>query len=196
MPSTDLVPQDLRSIDFVLKSGRAVLYPIYKGTYQRRDSLKSDTQDSTIFYRDHVLMWAKDMRRGIDYLETRSDVATQNLAYYGLSWGGALGGLLPAIEPRIKVNILVVAGLDFPRTLAEVDPLNFVTRITVPTLMINGRFDFFFPVESSQIPMFRRLGTPASDKRHVVDEGSHFVPRARLIQEVLEWLDKYQPLPT
>jgi pimeloyl-ACP methyl ester carboxylesterase len=141
-------------------------------------------------------MWAKDLRRSIDYLETRTDVTATNLAYYGLSWGGAMGGLMPAVEPRIKVNVLVVAGLDFPRTQPEVEPLNFLPRVTIPTLMINGRFDFFFPVESSQDPMFHFLGTPANDKRHVVDAGSHFVPRARLIQEVLEWLDKYQPLPT
>lgn len=32
-------------------------------------------------------------------------------------------------------------------------------------------------------------------KRHVVEDGSHFVARTRLIQETLAWLDKYQPLP-
>ena len=192
-----VAPQNLqlRSIDFVVRSGRAVLYPVYKGTYQRRDSLTSDTQDTTNFWRDHVVMSAKDMRRGIDYLETRPDIDTGHLAYYGLSWGGALGGLLPAVEPRIKVNVLVVAGLDFPRTRPEVEPLNFLPRITIPTLMINGRYDFFFPVESSQVPMFRLLGTPPEHKRHVIEEGSHDVPRARLIQEVLSWLDEYQPLP-
>jgi dienelactone hydrolase len=193
----EIAPQNLqvRTIDFVIKSGRAVLYPIYKGTYQRGDSLKSDNQDSTNFYRDHVIMWAKDLRRGIDYLETRPDVATDHLAYYGLSWGGAIGGLLPAVEPRIRVNILYVAGLHSSPVRPEVDPFNFLPRITAPTLMVNGKYDFFFPIESAQIPMFRLLGTPADQKRHVVEEGSHFVPRTRLIQEVLAWLDKYQPLP-
>lgn len=189
-------PQSLqRALDFVVKSGRAVLYPVYKGTYQRRDSLKSDTQDTTAFWRDHVVMWAKDMSRSIDYAETRSELDLSHLAYYGLSWGGAMGGLMPAVEPRIKVSALVVAGLDFPRTRPEVEPLNFLPHITAPTLMINGRYDFFFPVESSQDPMFRLLGTPAADKRHVVVEGSHEVPRAVLIREVLSWLDRYQPLP-
>src|SRR6185312_6482339 len=70
----DRAPRNLqwRSIDFVIKSGRAVLYPVYKGTYQRSDSLSTDVQDTTNFYRDHVIMWAKDLRRAIDYLETRS----------------------------------------------------------------------------------------------------------------------------
>ena len=193
----NLAPTNLqvRSIDFVIKSGRAVLYPVFKGTYQRSDSLRTDVQDSSNFYRDHIVIWAKDLRRGIDYLETRAEVGTNRLAYYGLSWGGALGGLMPAVEPRFRVSVLVVAGLDFPRTRPEVDPFNFLPRITIPTLILNGRYDFFFPIESSQLPMFRLLGTPAGQKRHVVEEGSHFVPRTRMIQETLTWLDQYQPVP-
>jgi eukaryotic-like serine/threonine-protein kinase len=191
-------PENLqwRSINFIIKSGRAVLYPVYKGTYQRSDSLFTDIQDTSNFYRDHVIMWAKDLRRGLDYLETRPDITTERLAYYGVSWGGAMGGVMPAVEPRIKVSVLYVAGLDFERARPEVDPINFLPRVRVPTLMLNGRYDFFFPIESSQLPMFRLLGTPADQKRHVVEEGSHFVPRTRLIQETLAWLDKYQPLPS
>ena len=133
-PIHQMEPQALqRSIDFVVKSGRAILYPVYKGTYQRRDSLKSDTQDTTNFWRDHVVMWAKDMSRSIDYAETRSDLDSSHIAYYGLSWGGAMGGLMPAVEPRLKVNVLVVAGLDFPRTRPEVEPLNFLPHVTAPT---------------------------------------------------------------
>ena len=193
----DQAPQNLqvRTIDFVIRSGRAILYPVYKGTYQRSDSLNTDVQDTTNFYRDHVVMWAKDLRRGIDYLETRPEVSTAQLGYYGVSWGGAMGGLMPAVEPRIKVSALYVAGLDFEQARPEVDPINFIPRIRIPTLMINGKYDFFFPLETSQIPMFRRLGTPPDQKRHVVEEGSHFVPRTRLIEEILNWLDKYQPVP-
>jgi formylglycine-generating enzyme required for sulfatase activity/tRNA A-37 threonylcarbamoyl transferase component Bud32 len=183
-----------RNFDFLLKSGRAVLYPVYKGTYQRRDALRGDTPDSTSFYRDHVVMWGKDFRRAIDYLETRPEVSTARLAYFGISWGGQMGGLIPAIEPRIGVVILEVAGLELSPVRSEVDPLNYLPRIRVPTLMINGRYDFYFPVATSQLPMFRLLGTPPGEKKHVIEEGSHFVPRVRLIQETLAWLDKYQPL--
>ena len=187
-------PENLqwRSINFIIKSGRAVLYPVYKGTYQRSDSLFTDVQDTTNFYRDHVIMWAKDLSRGIDYLETRPDITTNQLAYYGVSWGGAMGAVMPAVEPRLKVSILYVAGLDSERARPEVDPINFVSRVTIPTLMLNGRYDFFFPVQTAQVPMFRLLGTPADQKKYVLEEGSHFVPRTRLIQETLAWLDKYQ----
>jgi eukaryotic-like serine/threonine-protein kinase len=193
----DRAPQNLqwRSFSFILNSGRAVLYPVYKGTYQRSDSLHSDVQDSSNFYRDHVVMWAKDMRRAIDYVETRPEVSTGQLAYYGVSWGGAMGALMPAVEPRIRSSVLYVSGLDFEPARPEADPINFLPRIRVPTLMLNGRYDFFFPLASSQDPMFRLLGTPTDQKRHIVEDGSHFVSRARLIGETLAWLDKYQPLP-
>lgn len=58
-------------------------------------------------------------------------------------------------------------------------------------LMLNGSLDHYFPLETSQKPMFRLLGTPPQHKRHVVEDGGHFVPRARLITEVLDWLDRY-----
>jgi eukaryotic-like serine/threonine-protein kinase len=184
-----------RMFDFILTSGRAVLLPVYKGTWQRRDSLATDVADSSNFYRDHVVMWAKDLRRAVDYAETRPELSTERLAYYGLSWGGAMGGIMPAVEPRIKVNVLVVAGLSFERPRAEVDAVNFLPRITVPTLMLNGRYDFFFPMETAQKPMLRLLGTPESEKRYVVEDGSHYLPRTRLVQETLTWLDRYQPVP-
>jgi hypothetical protein len=58
--------------------------------------------------------------------------------------------------------------------------------------MLSGRYDFFFPLETAQLPMFEALGTPAADKRHVIQEGGHDVPRPVLIRETLDWLDKYQ----
>jgi len=182
------------AISFLLSSGRAVVQPVFKGTLQRKDGLQSDDQDSTILYRDHAIMWLKDLSQSLNYLETRPEVTLKNLAYYGVSWGGHMGGLVPAVEPRIKVSVLYVAGLPFERARPEVDPINFISRVKVPTLMLNGKYDFFFPPETSSRPMFRLLGTPPDQKRYVLDEGSHFVPRTRLIQETLAWLDKYQPL--
>ena len=79
-------------ISFILTSGRAIIQPVFKGTLQRKDALYSDDQDSTILYRDHVIMWAKDLSRSLDYLETRPDVSLDRLAFYGVSWGGRMGG--------------------------------------------------------------------------------------------------------
>ena len=59
------------------------------------------------------------------------------------------------------------------------------------SLIVNGRYDFFYGVETSQIPLFRLLGTKESDKRHVVWASGHIVPRELMIKHVLDWLDRY-----
>jgi pimeloyl-ACP methyl ester carboxylesterase len=63
--------------------------------------------------------------------------------------------------------------------------------VTVPTLVLNGRDDFRFPLEESQKPMFRALGTPAEHKRHLLIRGGHVPPRLEIIKGVLDWLDRY-----
>jgi pimeloyl-ACP methyl ester carboxylesterase len=73
----------------------------------------------------------------------------------------------------------------------EVDQINFLPRVTLPTLMINGRYDFVYPIETCQDPMFRLLGTPTQDKKHVLLDSGHGLPRDRLVQETLPWLDRY-----
>ena len=81
---------------------------------------------------------------------------------------------------------------DFPEdTLPEVDPLNFAPHVLQPTLMINGRYDFFFPVETSQQPLFALLGVKPSDKRHIVVDGGHYPPQDLLVKETVDWLDRY-----
>jgi dienelactone hydrolase len=155
---------ELGRMDFLPKSGRAVLWPIYKGTYERGGELKEDTPTGTASYRDYVIMWSKDLARAIDYAETRTDLDASRLAYYGMSWGAALGAVLPAIEPRIKANVLYVAGFSFARALPEVDEINYTPRVKQPTLMLNGELDYFFPKETAQRPMFERLGAPTKDK--------------------------------
>jgi dienelactone hydrolase/predicted Ser/Thr protein kinase len=178
-------------IDFLLKSGRVLVYPIYKGTFERGGDLHSDYAETSAKFRDYVVMWAKDLGRTIDYVESRKDLDASRIAYYGLSWGGALGGILPAIEPRVKANVLYVAGLGFQHALPEVDVINYIGRVKQPTLILNGELDFFFPAETSQKPMFELLGTPAADKKRLVFPGGHSVPRTEMIKESLEWLDRY-----
>ncbi len=182
---------DPRAFDFIIKSGRAVLYPVYKSTFERGDDVKSDYPNETAAWRDHMVMWSKDLRRSIDYLESRDDLARYNVAFLGFSWGAALGPMLAALEPRLKVAVLLVGGFYLQKALPEADVINFAPQVTIPVLMLNGKYDFFYPTEASQLPLFRLLGTPADRKRYVVYETGHTIPRAELIKETLDWLDKY-----
>jgi eukaryotic-like serine/threonine-protein kinase len=178
-------------LNYVAPSGRIAVYPIYKSTHERSDSLRSDLPDLSIFWRDHVVMWVKDYRRTLDYLSSRTDVDTARFAYFGFSWGGYMGGIIPAVEPRIKASMLYVAGLTMERGRPEVEPLNHLSRIKSPVLMLNGKYDFFFPSETAQKPFYNFLGTREPDKVWKLYEGGHDVPRTELIRQSLAWLDKY-----
>jgi formylglycine-generating enzyme required for sulfatase activity/pimeloyl-ACP methyl ester carboxylesterase len=178
-------------LDFIVKSGRALIYPIYKGTYERRDDLKSDLTDTSVRYKDHVTMWVKEYARTIDYLETRKDMQADKVAYLGWSWGGFMGGIIPAVERRIRAVVLNVGGMGMGNALPEVDQINYLPRVTQPVLMLNGKYDMFFPVESSQKPMFGLLGTPQDQKKMLVYASGHLVPQTEFIKETLAWFDTY-----
>jgi dienelactone hydrolase len=125
----------------------------------------------------------------VDYLETRKDIDASRLAYYGFSWGAREGLTFTALEKRFKASILLAGGLDNVTFAPEIDGLNFAPRVTLPTLMLNGREDFRFPLEEAQKPMFRFLG--AKEKQHTLFPGGHIPPRLEIIKATLEWLDRY-----
>ena len=177
-------------IDFVLKNGRAVMYPVYFRTYERNDGETLHGARQSHQYTELLIKWVKDFSRSIDYLETRKDIDIDKLAFAGHSWGGVLGGIIPAIEDRLAVNILIVGGFS-GRAFPEADAINYVSRVRIPTLMLNGRYDYRFPEKTNLLPFFNLLGTPEQDKRLCIYETDHYVPRNELIKEVLAWCDEY-----
>jgi serine/threonine protein kinase/formylglycine-generating enzyme required for sulfatase activity/predicted esterase len=179
------------ALDGILRSGRAVLYPVYKSTYERGDGMESDVASTTSEWRDHMIMWVKDASRAIDYVQSRPDLDHEKIGYYGYSWGAVMGAFVPAVDPRIKAAVLALGGLDFHRSLPEVDTINFAPRVKQPTLMLNGHYDFFFPVDSTQEPFYRLLGSAKDQKKHLIYETGHNIPRNELIKETLNWLDQY-----
>jgi len=194
-PSSQGLPEFSFRLDFFVKNGRAVVYPIYKGTYERTGDMKVEVHIPTEEYRhahtEYLIKWVKDLRRCVDYLETRPDFDHQRIAFFGASWGGKLGMIIPAVEPRIKANILLLGGLHYGAALPEAHNLNYISRIRIPTLMLNGRYDMFFPLETNVRPAFKLLGTPEKDKRLIVYDTDHYVPKKELIKESLDWLDRY-----
>ena len=78
--------------DYYLRSGRAVLYPIYEHTYGRGTRMPGDVVTATIEHRDQMLRWTREMRRSIDYAETRAEIDTTRLGFIGTSWGARIAG--------------------------------------------------------------------------------------------------------
>jgi eukaryotic-like serine/threonine-protein kinase len=180
-------------LSFLVKNGRAVLFPVYKGTFERGDLamtslIFADSVNSRL-YTEHVVQTVKDFKRCVDYLENRPDIDTRRLAYYGMSRGAILGGIIPAVDDRLKVSILLGAGVD-PRGRPEVRQTNYLPRVRVPTLVLNGKYDIYLSPET-QIPFLDLLGALPQDKRLKLCESSHTPTRNDVIKETLAWLDHY-----
>ncbi len=182
------VADDVTKIwDFIPRSGRAFVLPIYKGTYERRVTSVGGQNA----YRDLLMAEVKDFGRTLDYLETRSDLDATRFGYYGVSSGARLGPVMIADETRIKAAALIAVGLPLANRLPEADEINFLPHVKAPVLMVSGRYDFLHPYETTQAPMFKMLGTPEADKRHVVEDTGHIPSWQLVIKETLDWFDRY-----
>jgi len=183
--------------DFTLKDGRALAFPVYKGIFERGDR-SPPPYVSTVAWRDLTVENVNDLRRSIDYLETRADIDPGKFSYFGTSWGAGMAPMALAVEPRIKTAVLVVGGIYYHGIeqtkgwpLPEVDPVVYLPRIHIPVLMLNGEYDSIVNIETSAKPYYELLGVQEPDKKHVIAPGGHFVPKNILIRETLDWLDKY-----
>jgi class 3 adenylate cyclase/predicted esterase len=168
----------------VLRSGRAMLYPVLAGTYDRRPEAPDPELGTKQLY---------DVNRSLDYLESRPDIDAQRIGYVGFSFGAALGGYLvrPGSE-RLKALVLVASGLPLTTPPPHRDAVNFAPRVKIPVLMINGRYDSGHPAETTIEPLYRLFGAPENDKKLVLYDSGH-VPQPALlwIKEALDWLDRY-----
>jgi dienelactone hydrolase len=182
-----------RYLLYILRSGRALLHPIYQGTYERQKPPAAGPSAA----RQLTIQKSQDLGRSIDYLETRPDIDRTKLAYYGISMGCSGGVVMVPMEPRIRVALLAWCGIPPTRQAESTDPLDFAPRFKIPVLLLNGRNDFVFPHTTSQLPLFRLLGTPEQDKKMFLYDSGHvasFTPE--MIREALAWLDKYLGPPS
>ncbi len=182
----------------IVTSGRAVLFPIYYGTYERpseygRVWTMESVAKTPLVYQDWTIRMAKDLRRSIDYLEKRDDIDSSKIGYYGYSFGSINGQLLLAVEDRIDTGIFVHGGLlpiNLPRSI---DLALYAHRVHVPILIVNGSEDVLLPVELGQRPMVDILTKTHPDTRYVTYPGGHgefFLFFEQIRGDVLDWLDQ------
>jgi eukaryotic-like serine/threonine-protein kinase len=182
---------DIRFFDYIVQSGRAVMYPIYEDTYERRNKFSLPGGSSGMEIRTD---WYKDAARSLDYLATRPDIDSSKLGYVGVSMGSANGVIFATLlQDRLKTAILLDGGYFLGPPPPGGDQADFAPRMKIPVLMVNGRYDFTFSVDKAQNPLFAMLGTPEADKRHVILDTPHDVTeqRPQLVKAVLDWLDHY-----
>jgi dienelactone hydrolase len=176
-------------LEFLVQNGRAVVFPIIKGTFGQRPDSPTDPLPGSYQKTTYLTRKIKDYRRCLDYLQTRNDFNMGKIAFFGMSWGPRLGTFLTAVDSRIKTNIFYAGGIDvYPETKPEVNMVYFLTQVKIPTLMINGKFDTIFPLDNITT-MFNLLGTSENNKKLVLCNSDHLAPVEVVMNETLNWLD-------
>jgi dienelactone hydrolase len=185
--------------EFLVLNGRALLFPVYQWTFERGPGPEwvhhTISKNNRIAYRDWVIQLFKDLGRSIDYLEERDDIDTSKLAYYGSSWGSAMGPINLALEKRLKAGVFTLCGARGPGLPAETDPINFAPHVDVPVLMICGEGDFYRYGDEPR-KVFQLFRTPNEKKTLRILAGGHdgtwglFTSQTR--KEILDWLDRHQ----
>lgn len=183
----------LLHVEPFLRTGRAVVYPVYQGTFERRSS----TRPGPIGVRTVIIEQVQDVRRTLDYLETRADIDSERIAFHAISYGASRSPFVLAIENRFRTAMLVSVGLSPSQHLPpEIRQVDYLPRIKVPVLMISGREDFNFPYASSQLPFFERIGTPDARKRHIALDWGHLPPGyTDVTRHILAWSDRWLGKP-
>jgi dienelactone hydrolase len=177
----------------LVRGGRAVLYPIWQGSFERSVSATW----TNAFFREAVPRWASDLRQSVEFLRSRPELDADRMAYFGYSLGAVWAPSLLATEPRVQTAILLAGGRESgdlrKETLPpELDSATYAPRLRVPVLMLNGREDIRFPYETAQVPLFNLLGSPPNKKKHKTYPGGHGVLGwyDDMVKDSHEWLDE------
>lgn len=181
------------SIEIVLppfiRSGRAVFAVVFRHFKERRQPQETGGNLSSVRQRALLVNDATDLRRGLDYLQTREEIDSSRVAYFGYSAGAVEGVLFSSVEPRYRSVVFVSGGIraNGPNVLAEATPSNFASHIRAPKFLLSGRYDEAHPFKLLVEPLFKLLSEP---KQLVVYEGGHTPPIEIYVPAVNGFLDQ------
>jgi dienelactone hydrolase len=184
------VPQEVEVVCApFIKSGRAVLVAVLEGMRERDyPAGYEEPKPTSVRFREVQVADTIDERRAIDYVASRGDIDINHVACMGLSMGG-FDIVSMAVENRYQSILLLSAGLntDLSTAIPEANPVNFAPQITVPKLMIHGRYDEGAPFRTTAQPLFNLFREPK--ELRALDTG-HFPPMDLWVPIAQEWFDK------
>jgi formylglycine-generating enzyme required for sulfatase activity len=185
------VPQSVEiTLAPIIRSGRAVFSVVMPGFIGRPHPPGFTEPDSRSAEAvDYTVRQMTELRRGIDYLETRKDLDPARIAFFAISAGSWQGVILVAVENRYRSVLFVGTGLD-PREVSDIpaaNRINFAPHIAAPKLMIQGRYDESNPLTSEAEPLYRLMPEP---KRLQIFDGGHVPVRKIGLPMFIKWFDE------
>jgi dienelactone hydrolase len=201
------------------RRGYVTLAPDAIGFEERREPLKSGAEQERFEAMRLLLqgltlqgkmVW--EVRRAVDYLESRPEVDSTRIGCLGHSLGGIETWFAAALEPRIKVAVascaistyaaILKAGIlhnfafyvpgllrwgDVPEVISLLAPR--------PLLLLGGKADPLFPAEGFEEACWRakqtylRLGAAEKFDSHLAPGGHAFTPAMR--SRAYSWFDRW-----
>ncbi|MEW6202443.1 MAG: alpha/beta fold hydrolase [bacterium] len=205
----------ISSLDIVSSAGYACL--ALDAEYHGERSVTGKDLYSKLGYssRDGIIQTVLDFRRAVDILEMRPEIDPARIGYIGASMGGVFGGVIAAVDQRIRAATLVVGGADwaylarasvvsdalgllrgenriipkdFGVVIAPADPINWAHNISPrPVLMLNAKYDILVNPLSNK-KLFARLNEP---KMIVWFAEGHDLSFEPVIKITLEFFNDY-----
>jgi eukaryotic-like serine/threonine-protein kinase len=176
----------------LVRAGRALFVVVMEGMTEREYPADYEMPaTNSVAFRDQMVRRATELRHGLDYLDTRSDLSTGAYAYVGASWGAGSRLLFAAIDERFRAVILIGAGIDerVHPTLPEASNINFAAYMTAPTLLLNGRQDEEHPWLTRALPLWNLL--PEPKELQLLDGIGHTPPAEHRIPLIRSFLDRH-----
>lgn len=162
--------------------------------------------------REEQIQLIIDLRRAIDLIMARPEVDPERIAYLGVSYGGAMGGLLAGIDHRLKACVLIVGDGGFvthetnPENLNmpineffkdykawidamwPIEPIHYVSHASpTPLLFQNAIRDQYVNVEDAV-----RYQDVASEPKHVIwYDSDHWPLPDEVIVDSIKWLQPF-----
>lgn len=162
----------------------------------------SFTGEARYWSREVITQTVFDLRRGIDFMETREELDTERIGFLGISLGGITGTVFCGVEKRVKVPVIVLAGgqlnlmygkkalgSDAKDYTSIIEPKNFVKQISPrPLLMLNAENDDIVPPLMSKL-LFKEAKKPKEIIWYPAKH--HTIPLEEVYKEGFNWFEKY-----
>jgi dienelactone hydrolase len=190
------------NIDFIVKSGRALVWPVLIGTYERSRP-RLDRDSGSFMRRWHRANRSRRNETGrlLDYLQSDPDFAGDKIALLAASFGATfITPHILATEPRFKSAVLMsasLAGVNPEKVPDHVNPNTYWPNVRAPILVLNGRYDIMLPYGPNSDALISLIGTSDNDKNSIHYESSHWpLPAHRVRNDTLAWFDRYLGPPS
>ena len=152
--------------------------------------------------RDIITQTVFDLRRAVDFINTREELDPDRIGYFGISLGGVIGTIFCSVEERVKVPVIILAGgslnlmfgmdalsSDTKDYLSIIDPIHYVAKISPrPLLMINAENDDVVPPITSKL-LFKAAKKPKEIIWYPTKH--HDMPIDKVYPDGIRWFDRY-----